>query len=155
MALLREDVFSDPRLSPEAIDVVRGVVRLMTDFGFACVTELVLANRRRADVCAIGPRGEITIVEVKSGLADFRADHKWPDYQPFCDRFFFAVDQTFPQDLIPEEAGLIVADPFGGAILRDPVETPLAAARRKAVTLRFVHAAAGRLMRRDARGASA
>ncbi|MEM6899821.1 MAG: MmcB family DNA repair protein [Pseudomonadota bacterium] len=140
-------------LHPDAARIARGVTRLFGELAWTSVTELTLANRRRADICALGPHGEITIVEIKSSVADFRSDAKWPDYQPYCDRFYFAVGHDFPKDLIPDEAGLIVADGFGGAILRDPGETALKAARRKAMTLRFAHAAAGRLMRLDGRAA--
>jgi hypothetical protein len=86
-------------------------------------------------------------VEVKSGVADFRADTKWPDYLDWCDRFYFAVDSAFPAELIPRNVGLIVADAFGGAVVRDAPPDPLAAARRKALTLRFARAAALRLER--------
>jgi hypothetical protein len=132
-------------LSPVAQQIARGVLRLLTDHGYAGVTEMTLANGRRADVAAIGPTGEITIVEIKSSVADFRSDQKWPEYRPFCDRFYFAVKEDFPQDLIPEETGLIIADAFGGAILREPECEKLVAARRKAVTLRFARLAATRL----------
>ncbi|MEE2877580.1 MAG: MmcB family DNA repair protein, partial [Pseudomonadota bacterium] len=131
---------------PCANDICRGVLRLFSDMNFAGVTEMTLANGRRADVAAIGPKGEITIVEIKSSVADFRSDGKWPEYQPFCDRFYFAVGHGFPKDLIPEDAGLIVADGFGGAVLREPGVTPLAAARRKAVTLRFARLSANRFV---------
>ena len=134
----------DPQ-KPGAGDICRGVLRLFADMNHAGVTEMTLANGRRADIAAIGPKGEVTIVEVKSSVADFRADGKWPDYLPFCDRFYFAVGHAFPKDLIPGETGLIVADGFGGAVLREPQPTPLAAARRKAVTLRFARLAANRL----------
>ena len=131
--------------TPTAGDISRGVLRLFTDLGWHGLTEMTLANGRRADVAALSSKGRITIVEIKSCIADFRSDQKWPEYQPFCDRFFFAVGQEFPADLIPEEAGLIVADQFGGAVMRDAPETPLNAARRKAVTLRFARLAAHRL----------
>ena len=137
---------ADDHLNPCAGDICRGVLRLFADLNFTGVTEMTLANGRRADIAAIGPKGEITIVEVKSSVADFRSDGKWPDYRPFCDRFYFAVSHGFPRELIPEETGLIVADGFGGAVLRDPEASPLAAARRKAVTLRFARLAASRLM---------
>jgi hypothetical protein len=136
---------SDDPLNPGAAHICRGVLRLFANMSFAGVTEMTLANGRRADIAAIGPKGEITIVEVKSSVADFRADDKWPDYRPFCDRFYFAVGHGFPKNLIPPETGLIVADGFGGAILREPDRTPVAAARRKAVTLRFARMAANRL----------
>ena len=107
--------------------------------------EVPLANGRRADVMALSPSGEIWIVETKSCLADFACDEKWPDYLEFCERFFFAVTEDFPREQIPENAGLIVADGFGGAIIRDYAATPLAPARRKAVTLMFARLAAQRL----------
>ncbi|MEQ8558294.1 MAG: DNA repair putative endonuclease MmcB [Henriciella sp.] len=136
---------ADDHLNPCASDICRGVLRLFADLNFAGVTEMTLANGRRADIAAVGPKGEITIVEVKSSVADFRSDGKWPDYRPFCDRFYFAVSHGFPKELIPDETGLIVADGFGGAVLRNPDITPLAAARRKAMTLRFARLAASRL----------
>ena len=132
-------------LSPVAQQIARGVLRLLMDHGYAGVTEMTLANGRRADIAALGPGGEISIIEIKSSVADFRSDQKWPEYRPFCDRFYFAVNHDFPQDLIPGEAGLIIADAFGGAILREPEYEKLAAARRKAVTLRFARLAATRL----------
>ena len=135
----------DTEFNPGAAAISRGVLRLLSAHGYAGVTEMTLANGRRADVAAIGPGGEITIVEIKSCVADFRSDQKWPEYRPFCDRFYFAVDHDFPQDLIPDETGLIVADAFGGAVLREPECEKLVAARRKAVTLRFARLAAARL----------
>ncbi|MEL6414133.1 MAG: MmcB family DNA repair protein, partial [Pseudomonadota bacterium] len=123
----------DVPLNPGAAEIARGVLRLMNDHGFAGVTEMTLANGRRADVAAIGPGGEITIVEIKSSVADFRSDQKWPEYRPFCDRFYFAVSQDFPHDLIPEDTGLIIADAFGGAVIREATCEKLVAARRKAV----------------------
>lgn len=140
-----QEIEPDEALSPVAQQIARGVLRLMTDHGYAGVTEMTLANGRRADVAALGPGGEITIVEIKSSVADFRSDQKWPEYRPFCDRFYFAVGHDFPQDLIPEDTGLIIADAFGGAILREPDCEKLVAARRKAVTLRFARLAASRL----------
>lgn len=125
--------------------LARGVTRLLLDHGLASILEVPLANGRRADVMALGPKGEIWIVETKSCLADYAVDQKWPDYLDFCDRFFFAVTEDFPQDLIPEDVGLIVADGFGGAILRESPERALAGARRKAVTLLFARLAAQRL----------
>lgn len=94
-------------LSPDAAQITRGVLRLMGDHGYAGVTEMTLANGRRADVAAIGAGGEVTIVEIKSCLNDFRTDQKWPEYQPYCDRFYFAVGHNFPREVIPEDVGLI------------------------------------------------
>ena len=129
-----------------AADIASGVLRLMARFDFVGVTEMTLVNARRADVCALGPKGELSIVEIKSSIADFKSDQKWHEYRPFCDRFYFAVGHDFPQELIPQDAGLIIADKFGGAILREPEEHKLAAARRKAMTLRFGRLATRRLM---------
>jgi hypothetical protein len=89
--------------------------------------------------------GEIWIVETKSCLEDFAVDAKWPEYRDYCDRFFFGVTEAFPHTLIPENVGLIVADGFGGAIVRDSPLAPLVGARRKAVTLLFARLAAQRL----------
>lgn len=125
--------------------LARGVTRMLVEHGLACVLEVPLANGRRADLMALTPHGEIWIVETKSCLEDFAVDAKWPDYLDFCDRFFFGVTEAFPRDLIVEEVGLIVADGFGGAILRDSPVRPLAGARRKAVTLNFARLAALRL----------
>ena len=125
--------------------MARGVTRMLMDHGLASILEAPLANGRRADVMALTARGEIWIVETKSCLADYAVDEKWPDYLEYCDRFLFAVTEDFPRELIPEEAGLIVADGFGGAILRESPLRPLAPARRKAVTLMFARLAAARL----------
>jgi hypothetical protein len=135
-----------PEASPAAA-ICRGVCRSLAERGYASLTEFPLASGRRADVMALGRGGDLLIVEVKSSVADFRADRKWPDYWDFCDRLYFAVAEDFPRDLIPEECGLLVADGFGAAILREPPARALAGARRKAVTLRFALAAASRLRR--------
>jgi hypothetical protein len=135
----------DRRQSPTAAGVQRGVRRFFAQLGQVTLPEFTLANGRRADVIALAADGRVTIVEIKSSVADFRADGKWPDYRDFCDRFFFAVPETVPLEILPESAGLIVADGFGAALLREPPEHPLAGARRKAVTLRFARAAAGAL----------
>jgi hypothetical protein len=125
--------------------LARGVQRMLLDHGLTPVLEVPLANGRRADVMALSPHGEIWIVETKSCLADYACDQKWADYLDYCDRYFFAVTEDFPHALIPEETGLIVADGFGGAILRESPLRPLVGARRKAVTLLFARLAAVRL----------
>ncbi|KCZ92192.1 MmcB family DNA repair protein [Hyphomonas johnsonii] len=126
-------------------EIARGTLRLLAGLGYFGVTEMTLANNRRADIAALGPAGEVAMVEIKSSVADFRSDSKWPEYMPFCDRFYFAVGEDFPQALIPEEAGLIIADAFGAAVIREAPLDKLAGARRKAVTLRLARLAAGRL----------
>ena len=124
--------------------VTRGAARLLVDLGFAPLAEVTLPNSRRADLMALSRKGQIFIIEVKSSLEDFRVDRKWQEYQPYCDSFAFAVAPEFPQGVLPEEPGLIVADGFGGAILREAPVTPLAGARRKALTLAFARLAAWR-----------
>jgi hypothetical protein len=128
-----------------AADIARGCLRLLAGHGYYGMREVTLGNQRRADVVAIGMKGDIWLIEIKSGVADFRADSKWREYMPYCDRFWFAVNADFPQALIPDEAGLIIADRFDGAIVRDAPVAPLPAARRKAMTLRFARLAALRL----------
>jgi hypothetical protein len=139
--------FGDPVPNGRAADIVRGAQRMFAELGLASLTEVTLANGRRADLMAVGAKGEIVIVEVKSCLQDFQTDQKWPEYAPYCDRFYFAVDCDFPQERIPEATGLMVCDAFGGAVLRECSPAPLNAARRKAVTLSFARLAAARLMR--------
>jgi len=128
-----------------AAAIARGTLRLLADLGLCGIQEMTLANNRRADIAAVGPGGEIWILEIKSGVPDFQSDSKWPEYMPFCDRFWFAVDHDFPQELIPEDAGLIVADAFGAAVIREAPAEKLSPARRKAVTLRLARLAAMRL----------
>ena len=122
--------------------VTRGAFRLLEALGYAALPEVTLPNGRRADLMALGPKGEIFIVEVKSGIEDFRTDQKWQEYGPYCDAFAFAVAPEFPREILPDEPGLIVADGFGGAILREAPVSPLAGARRKALTLAFARLAA-------------
>ena len=128
-----------------ALDIARGASRYLRSLGCAVVAELPLADGRRADLMALDPRGGIIILEVKSCLNDFRTDQKWQDYRQWCDRFYFAVDVHFPQEHIPEECGLILADRFDAEALREPPEHRLDAARRKTVTLPFARCAAFRL----------
>ncbi len=131
-------------LSRDAVtrQVCRGVCRLLRGLGYACIAELPLPNGRRADVVGLSPSGDLWIVEVKSSVEDFRTDHKWPEYRDFSDALFFAVAPGFPLDLLPADTGLILADRYGGEIVRVAPETRLAPARRKAMTLRFAHCAA-------------
>lgn len=123
----------------------RGVARHFTQLGCAVVAEMPLKNGRRADVVALDAKGGIAIVEIKSGTADLAADHKWPDYRDFCDRFYFAVDLDFPRTRLPAGTGIVVADAYGGEIVAAAPVHRLSGARRKAVTLRFAHLAARRL----------
>ncbi len=124
--------------------VTRGAARLFEALGYAPLLEIGLPNGRRADIMALGPKGQIAICEVKSCLEDFRTDLKWGEYLPYCDAFYFAVAPEFPREILPEGPGLVVADGFGGAVLLDAPAVPLAPARRKALTLAFARLAAMR-----------
>jgi hypothetical protein len=135
----------DGRQSDTAYATQRGVCRMLRQRGLASLCELPLADGRRADIMALGDRGEIWIIEIKSSFEDFHADRKWPFYAEFCDRLYFAIPPFMDRTIIPPAAGLIVADSFGAEVLRDGAMAPLAAARRKAVMLRFARAAAFRL----------
>jgi len=135
----------DGRQSPTALAVARGVGRLMIARGFAVVHEVSLATGRRADIVAVGADGEIWIVEIKSSVEDFRADHKWEDYRFSCDRLFFATHAAVPAEIFPEDAGFILADQFGAEMLREAPQHRLAGATRKAMLVRIAQAAAHRL----------
>jgi hypothetical protein len=136
---------ADGRQSEAAVAIARGTARYLHALGYCVVSELPLPSGRRADLVALGGDGEIIIVEIKSSVADFRADQKWMDYRRHCDRLFFATHAGVPCDIFPAEAGLIVADAFGAAIVSEAPEERIPAATRRAVTLRFAHAAALRL----------
>jgi len=122
--------------------VTRGAARLLAEMRYAPLAEVTLPNGRRADLMALSPKGQIVIVEVKSGLEDYRVDRKWHEYMPYCDSFAFAVAPEFPREILPEEPGLIVCDGFGGAVLREAPVVPLAGARRKALIIAFGRLAA-------------
>lgn len=138
-------VDADGRLGADGI--ARGVMRLLAELGLAPMVELVLPSGRRIDVAALGPKGEVVFVEIKASLADFLGDRKWGDYVEYCDRLYFAVEAGFPLTRLPEGEGVIVADRFGAAIVGEGAIRPLAAARRKSLTLLFARAAALRTAR--------
>lgn len=124
--------------------LTRGVSRLFRDLGLAPMAEFRLPNGRRADLAGLCQKGRLVIAEIKSCEADFAADEKWEDYLGFCDEFYFAVSAGFPRELLPQDEGLIIADGFGGAIIRPSIERTMAPPRRKAITLRFARQAAAR-----------
>ena len=125
--------------------LARGVSRHLASLGMATLEEFVPERGRRVDVMALGPKGEFWIVECKSSRADFTSDGKWEGYLDWADRYFWAVDEAFPTDLLPEGTGLIIADGYDAEILRMAPETKLAPARRKAQMLKFARVAADRL----------
>jgi hypothetical protein len=135
----------DRRQSATALKVARGTTRLLHSLGFTVVSELPLPSGRRADLTALGPGGELWIVEIKSSIADFRADQKWMDYRAHCDRLFFATTLEVPCEIFPPDTGLIVADAFGASIVCEAPEHRLHAATRRSLTLAFARAAALRL----------
>lgn len=128
-----------------AQQVARGVSRLLMQEGFSPILELTLANGRRLDVAALGPDGTVVGVEIKVALGDLKGDLKWPEYLEFCELFYFAIPPDFPDEFVPPGTGLIVADRYGGAIVRPSPVAAIHASRRKAVTLRFAKVAAERL----------
>ncbi|QLC22691.1 MmcB family DNA repair protein [Parasphingopyxis sp. CP4] len=139
----------------KAEHVARGVSRLLFRQELVALTEVTLGNGRRADVMAIDSKGQIVIVEIKVSRADLLGDRKWPDYLDYCDRFFWAVPAGFDlalcerEELQPDISGLIVADAYDAAIVREAERRSVAASRRRAETLRFARRAAGRLLAAD------
>ncbi len=133
--------------------ITLGAMRVLHSLGISVLDEFPLGNGRRADIAGLDRSGRITIVEVKSSRADFRSDRKWPQYLDYCDRFFFAVDPEFPLSLLdepsslPDQTGIIVADQFGGEVLRQAPLRKVGPARRRGETLRFARLAADRLGR--------
>jgi hypothetical protein len=132
-------------LSGAAAAILRGVQRMLRTHNFVSLSEVPLANCRRADVLAIGPKSTIWIVEIKSSIADFRSDQKWHEYRDYCDGLLFAVAPEFPAGILPENTGLILADAYGGDVIRPPLEQPLSPARRKSLILLFAQISARRL----------
>ena len=135
----------DGRQSQTALKVARGTARLLHAHGYCVISELLLPSGRRADLVALGRDGEIWIVEIKSSIADFRADQKWMDYRMHCDRLFFATTVEVPCEIFPPDTGLIVADAFGAQIVCEAPEHRLHAATRKSMMLGVARAAALRL----------
>jgi hypothetical protein len=135
----------DGRQSETALFVARGTRRLLRAMRFSTLPELPLASGRRADIVALSGNATIHIIEIKSSIADFRADTKWQDYRQHCDRLYFAIPETVPIEIMPEDAGLIIADAYGATILREAPEHKLAPGTRRAMLMRFAHAAAHRL----------
>ncbi len=148
MATLIDSCFTDA--PPIAAEVARGVTRLFCRQDLFAICEVPLPNGRRADMMAIDGKGALTIVEIKVAKSDLLGDSKWTDYLEYCDRFFWAVPQHLAPLLeeprfLPGEAGLLVADRYDAAVMREPSTRPLAPARRKAELLRFARRAARRL----------
>lgn len=125
--------------------LTRGVCRWLTETGIGPITEFRLPNRRRVDVMGLGSGSEFIIIEIKSSVADFRSDNKWPDYLPYGDRFYFAVPDSFPIHILPDNCGIMVADSYGAVIRREAPEQPISTIRRRRLLLRFALTASERL----------
>lgn len=134
------------RTAPErTLSIRRETARLCMNLGWSTLHEVPLRNGRRADIFALLPSGEFVCIEIKSGARDFLTDGKWPHYRDFCDAFYFAIDAEFPQALLPEDTGLIVAGDGGADIVREPPAHGLASARRRTLLHQFARLAADRL----------
>ena len=139
--------FSQLQVSAPGQVLARGVSRLLRTLGYAPLTEFVPVKGLRVDVIALGPKGEIWVVECKSSRSDFTSDQKWHGYLDWCDRFFWAVSPEFPVEILPQQTGLMLGDGYGAEILRMPEASPVAAPRRKALISGFARQAALRLAR--------
>lgn len=135
----------DGRQSERALMIRRGTLRLLASLDFFALPEITLVSGRRADLVAVSRTGAIWIIEIKSSREDLRMDTKWPEYRPFCDRLYFATLPDVPDALFPPDAGLIVADSFGGEVVRQAADHALPAATRKALLVRLARIGAARL----------
>ena len=133
--------------APTAARIRRGVVRLLDNLSYRTLVEMRLSSGRRVDVIGLDARGRFAVVEIKTSLADLRGDQKWQEYLPYCDDFYFAVANDFPLDAVPDETGVIIADRFGGEVIRPSPRRAMATAARNRQTLLFAHTAGARLFR--------
>jgi hypothetical protein len=133
----------------DASAIARGLMRGLDRAGWRCLTEFPLSSGHRADVMALAADGRVMIVEVKSSIADFRADRKWHAYLDHCDLFAFAVAPDFPVAVLPPEAGLYVCDAYDAHALRPaaPLGPPLPPARRRRILIDLARLAADRWRR--------
>lgn len=142
----------NPESSLCAIDVARGVTRMLLRHDLVAMAEVALDGGRRADLMALDSRGNIVIVEIKVSRADLLGDGKWTDYLGCCDRFYWAIPAGFdatPLDgaaFLPARTGIIIADRYDAAIVREAHSEPLAATTRKRATLAFARRAGRRLI---------
>lgn len=135
----------DARQSETALEIRRGILAGLAETGLVFVPEFTLPGGRRADLVALDTKGLITIVEIKSSVADFNADNKWFEYKEFSDKFYFASHPSVPGDIFPQDQGFILSDKHGCEIMRESGISKLAAATRKSLTLKIARTAATRL----------
>ena len=129
----------------ETSDITRGICRYLHNLGFNPLKEFKLLSKRRVDVIGLNKKGRFIIIEIKSSVADLRADQKWPTYLPFADETYFAVANGFPLELLPEECGIMVADAYTAATIRLSPINKMSSTRRRAQILRYAQTAAHRL----------
>ena len=135
-----------------ASDVSRGVCRMLLRHDCVALSEVPLPNGRRADLMALDAQGAVIIVEIKVSRADLLGDLKWPDYLDWCDRYYWAVPVGFDtaplagEAFLPERSGIIVADRYDAAVLREAHRSPLSAPMRKKMTLAFARRGARRAL---------
>ena len=135
-----------PALGPFAAgDIARGVCRYLRNLGYSPLTEFKLLSKRRVDVIGLNKGGQFIVIEIKSSVADFKADEKWPEYLPFADQMFFAVANGFPLELLPDDCGIMIADAYNAAVIRQAPVNKLNAARRRTQIVRYAKVAADRL----------
>lgn len=132
--------------------VARGVCRMLLRHDIVAIAEVPLDGGRRADLMALDAKGGLVIVEIKVSRADLLGDAKWTDYLGHCDRFYWAVPEGFdagPLDgpaFLPERSGVIVADRYDAAIVRDAATVALPAHARRRCTLALARRAARRVI---------
>ena len=135
--------------------VTEGAERLLLELGYAPLREVSLTNGRRVDLVGLNKAGEILVVEVKSGLSDFRSDTKWQEYLDYCHFFYFAVDADFPREVLdepgsmPEQTGIVIADTYGGEIVREAAVRKVNAARAKKLVHTMARVGAMRLVEKS------
>jgi len=128
-----------------ATELVQGLSRLLINMDYRPIPEVTVHSGRRADIVGLNKKGQVIIVEVKSGHNDFATDSKWPDYLTHCDQFYFGVGVDFNLELLPDDVGIMVADKFGAEIVRPAAVDPMHASTRLSLLLRFARTAAARL----------
>ena len=127
--------------------ITNAIARMFIERGDACLREFTLKSGRRVDVIAIDSHGTITVVEIKSSRQDFTSDRKWTEYLEWADRFYFAVAEAIPREILPdaETCGVIITDGFDCLEWRPAPHRKLAAQRRNHLIRRLAHVAMRRL----------
>lgn len=155
----REDASARPALTRS---VTVGTMTYLRGRGYVSLTEVPLNNNRRADIVGLKADGTVMIVEVKSGVEDFRSDAKWLEYLDFADYFFLALPVLKREEAervhaaalrLSPKVGLILADRFGGDTIRAAGRLLLKSNRRAALMRRLAHLGAQRLTERAISGA--